>query len=66
MGYRCIHCRVLKEDGSKVYFIKSLKSSLMEPVCSKACANKEINSNIKILENKIDEFKNIKLKEEVW
>ncbi|AWZ50014.1 hypothetical protein C3495_14300 (plasmid) [Clostridiaceae bacterium 14S0207] len=66
MGYKCVNCGVIKEDGSKVYFINNINSMLPIPTCSEKCAKEQIQFSIKVLEKRINALKNINLIEEVW
>lgn len=66
MGYKCVNCGAIKEDGSKVYFINSSETMLPVPTCSEKCAKEKIILNIKILEKRINALKNTDLIEEIW
>lgn len=66
MGYKCVNCGVVKENGSKVYFINSFETMLPVPTCSENCAKKEIAFSIKMLEKRINTLKNTELIEEIW
>lgn len=66
MGYKCVNCGAIKEDGSKVYFINSFETMLPVPTCSEKCAKEKMEFSIKILKKRINELKNTNLIEEIW
>lgn len=66
MGYKCVNCGVIKEDGSKVYFINSFNDMTVRPTCSVKCATEMNDFAIKILQNRIKTIKNTETIAEVW
>ena len=66
MGYRCVNCGVRKEEGSKVYFVSNGNDNILEPTCSKKCAEQLTNHYINILKSKIKTLQETDIVEEVW
>jgi hypothetical protein len=64
--YKCEYCRAQKDIGDDVYFIESSFMNTFLPTCSKECAEKIKQREIKELQDRIDKLKNSRISKERW